>query len=309
MAGQRKKIDLGARAPGTKVVGSRTTGNRRRRPKSIGEAVRLADSRARSSANRPANRRSEKWVHASIAASAGYDDTPHMLLRLLRWVVGLLLVPLCGVTSWTFFSQFSSATLEHEFWRTTAFWYFATGGLLMAGWFWSGLAWKGFLYLYVLGHELTHILFIWLFRGQVSAWGVSTDGGFVTTNKSNIVIALAPYCVPLWAALAVLIYAVAGHFMMLPPVAMKSLLGALGFFWAFHLLWTLWMIPRDQPDLRENGTFLSLTIIYLTNLLILVALMCVASPQMGFSDYVVEWRTNAVAVWDGANDLLRVIAR
>jgi len=295
MASGRKQIRLGSKAGG----------NRRRRRPSFSEAVRLAEARARVRANRPANRRSQKWVHAAIAGTAPLDESPGILLRFGRWTLALLLLPLCGVTSWTFFTQFSSATLDHAFWRSSEFWYFATGGLLMGGWFVSGLLWNGFLYLYVLGHELTHILFIWLFRGRVSDWGVSVDGGYVTTDKSNIVIALAPYFVPLWAALVVGGFAVTGVFVELPPAAMKTLFGLLGFFWAFHLLWTLWMIPRDQPDLRENGTFLSLTIIYLANLLVLVALMCVAPQNLGFRGFAHEWLANARELREVAEGFLR----
>ena len=36
----------------------------------------------------------------------------------------------------------------------------------MAGWFWSGLLQSFFLYLYVLGHELTHAVFVWICRGK-----------------------------------------------------------------------------------------------------------------------------------------------
>lgn len=291
----------------SRFLGAKTRKNRRRRPQSVGEAVQLANARARRCANRPANRRAEKWIHASVGQTLQYDDAPGVLLTFLRWALGLSLVPLCGITSWTFFSQFSDATLEHGFWRTTAFWYFATGGLLMFGWFWSGIAWKAFLYLYVLGHELTHILFIWVFRGRVSEWGVSVDGGYVTTNKSNIVIALAPYCVPLWASVAVLIYAGLETMMVLPSAAMKGLLSLLGFLWTFHLLWTLWMIPRDQPDLRENGRFLSLAIIYLANLCVLVVLMCAAAPQMSLSSFAKAWIANGESAWEGTNALIRLI--
>ena len=269
----------------------------------------LADARARATVNRPSNRRAQKSVRAAIAGTIELDETPGMVLRMGRWLLGILLLPLCGVTSWTFFSQFSDVALRLEFWRTSAFWYFATGGLLMTGWFATGLLKNVFLYLYVLGHELTHIVFIWLFRGKVSDWGVSVDGGYVTTDKSNIVIALAPYFVPLWAALVVGIYAAVGYFVELPDAAMKSLFGLLGFFWAFHLLWTLWMIPRDQPDLRENGTFLSLTIIYLANLLILVALMCLASDDMSFRGFGRECLANARETGQGVEMMLRQALR
>ena len=299
MAAKKKQITLG----------SRTGTNRRRKRPSFSEVLKLADARARATVNRPSNRRAQKSVRAAIAGTIELEDEPGLALRMSRWLLGILLLPLCGVTSWTFFSQFSDVALRLEFWRTSAFWYFATGGLLMTGWFATGLLKNVFLYLYVLGHELTHIVFIWMFRGKVSDWGVSVDGGYVTTDKSNIVIALAPYFVPLWAALVVGIYAAVGYFVELPDAAMKSLFGLLGFFWAFHLLWTLWMIPRDQPDLRENGTFLSLTIIYLANLLILVALMCLASDDMSFRGFGREWLANARETGQGVEMMLRQALR
>lgn len=299
MATRRKKITLG----------SKTGGNRRRTRPSFSEAIRLAEARARVRANKPANRRRHKSVHASIAGTMDLDDTPSILLRMGRWMFALVLLPFCGITSWTFFSQFSAVALDHGFWRSSAFWYFATGGLLMVGWFASGLMWNVFLYLYVLGHELTHIVFIWLFRGRISDWGVSVDGGYVTTDKSNIVIALAPYFMPLWAALVVGIYAIVGCFVELSPVVMKSLYGLIGFFWAFHLLWTLWMIPRDQPDLRENGTFLSLMIIYIANLLVLVVLTCLASPAMDFRAFAAGWLANGLEVREALEVLLRRVIR
>jgi len=285
MAPPRKSITLG----------SRTGGNRRRRRPNFSEALRLAEARARVRANRPANRRGLKSVRAAIAGGVETSPGPFFGLRVLRWCLGLMLLPLCGVTSWTFATQFSDVAIAQQFWRSAQFWYFATGVLLMTGWFASGLLWNLFLYLYVLGHELTHILFIWVFQGRVSDWGVSVDGGYVTTDKSNIVIALAPYFVPLWAVLAVGLYALASAFVVMPESALRGFYGALGFLWAFHMLWTLWMIPRDQPDLRENGTFLSLTIIYLLNLAMLVALTCVASPQLSVGRFSAEWVGNGQA--------------
>lgn len=283
MAVQRKSIRLA----------SKSGGNRRRARPGFGESLQLARARTRLRINRPANRRGQKWVRAAIAGTYPDEESAPLLLRLSRWLLGLLLAPLGVVTSWTFFNLFSSATIDHQFWTSTPFWYFATGALLMVAWFATGLLWDLFLYFYVLGHELTHILFIRLFRGTVTDWGASIDGGFVTTDKSNILIALAPYFVPLWAALTVAIYALVGIFVDLSPAALKSLYGLLGFFWAFHLLWTLWMIPRDQPDLRDHGTFLSLVIIYLANLLLLVSLTCLASPEMSFRGFAVEWLHNA----------------
>ena len=295
---RKKQIRLGSTTAG---------GNRRRRRQTLSEALRRASARAHERTNRRLGQRDLKHVRAAIAGPAfGYEEAPAgVLTRIFRWLLGLLLLPLCWVSSWTFFSQFSDATLDHGFWKMPAFWYFATGVLLMTGWFFSGLLRSVFLYLYVLGHELTHILFIWVFRGRVSDWGVSLDGGYVTTDKSNIVIALSPYFVPLWAAAGVIVHALLGLAVELPPVSDKILFGWVGFFWAFHLLWTLWMIPRDQPDLKENGRFLSLVIIYLANLLLLAVLLCAVAQPFGFARFGGEWAANAARFYEGVVRLLR----
>ncbi len=285
MAGGQKNMNLG----------KRRGNNRRRHRPTFSEALRLADARARLrvTKNKPAGRRRFKHIQAAIAVPLPIDETPGILLRMMRWLLGLCLLPLCIVTTWTYFDQFHGVALHRAFWSTSAFWYFATGALLMTGWFVSGLFWNAFLYLYVLGHELTHILAIWLFRGKISDWGVSADGGYVTTDKSNIVISLAPYFVPLWAATLMVTYAITAQFLEPTPSVLKTIYALLGFFWTFHLLWTLWMIPRDQPDLKENGTFLSLSIIYLANLLLVVVLTCFASHQFTVRDFAHDWLAHA----------------
>ena len=60
----------------------------------------------------------------------------------------------------------------------------------------------------------------------------------------------------------------------------------LGGGWLFHLLWTIWMIPQDQPDLQENGTFFSLVFIVLAN--------CAGAGVSILSGY---WRWSFHAVW------------
>ena len=195
------------------------------------------------------------------------------------------------------------ATFDQGFWQTAEFWYFATGSLLMGGWFWSGYFESFFLYLYVLGHELTHVLFVVIFRGKVTDFHVSTAGGFITTNKTNLIIALSPYFVPFWAVVIATLYGTLKLCVNLWPFWDLVFYGLMGVTWTFHMVWTLWMIPRDQPDLKENGTFLSLVVIFLANLLVLVGLLCVAaqSPLQDLREFGSEWLRVAVtwadAVW------------
>ncbi len=283
-----------------KISVKRPSGNQRRERLSFSEVLRCANRRAHEQANRRSGRRELKSVRAAIAATAPDDGLPSVewSRRMTRWMVAVILLPLCWVTTWTFLSRFSRATMEQGFWQTAEFWYFAVGSLCMAGWFWSGLAGNLFLYLYVLGHELTHAVFVLLFRGKVTEFHVSKDGGYITTNKTNLVIALSPYFVPFWSVIVAIAYGALRLGADLRPAWDLAFYFCMGVTWTFHMAWTLWMIPRDQPDLKENGTFLSLVIIYLANLLVLVALLCVAdaAPLRNALEFGREWVRHA-ATW------------
>jgi hypothetical protein len=279
--------------------------NQRAGRPSFGEVLRTANRRAHERAdNRRSGRRELRSVRAALAAPAPADGVIALEWpkRLTRWLLALVMLPLCWVTTWTFLSRFSAATVERGFWQTPEFWYFALGVLSMAGWFWSGLLQSFFLYLYVLGHELTHAAFVLLFRGRVTDIHVSTGGGYITTNKTNLVIALSPYFVPFWSVLCAAAYAVLRLTADLKPGWDLAFYAAMGVTWAFHMAWTLWMIPRDQPDLRENGTFFSLVVIYLSNLMVLVVLFCMAadSPLQDARGFALEWLRHA-ATWGDAS--------
>lgn len=274
--------------------------NQRRTRISFAQALSSANRRAHEQANRRGGKRGEKFVWAAVAASEMDDgmESVEWVKRLLRWGLALVLLPLCGVTSWTFLLRFSQAAVYQDFWKTAEFWYFATGALVMVGWFWSGLLQPFFLYVYVLGHELTHAVFVVLYRGKVTDFHVSTEGGYITTNKTNLVIALSPYFVPFWAVVSAVLYAMVRYFAGLSQEWDRLLYAVMGVTWTFHMVWTLWMIPRDQPDLKENGTFLSLVVIYLANVLVLAGLLCMAadSPLENTREFAMEWLRHA-ATW------------
>jgi hypothetical protein len=284
----------------SKSTTSRSPLNARRSRTSLAEVLASANRRAHEKANRPAGKRQLKSVRAAIAATApdAGADAAGWTRRMMRWLLALALMPILWVTMWTFLSRFSHAAVHQGFWQTTEFWYFATGALLMAGWFCSGYLRTAFLYLYVLGHELTHAIFVIFFRGRVTDFHVSAEGGYITTNKSNMVIALSPYFVPFWSIIVVIFHLALRHLGGVSADWDRWLHAALGVTWTFHMIWTLWMIPRDQPDLKENGTFLSLVVISLANLLVLVALLCAAdaSPWRSVVDFSREWLRHA-ATW------------
>jgi hypothetical protein len=52
------------------------------------------------------------------------------------------------------------------------------------------------------------------------------------------------------------------------------------------------MIPKNQTDLSDQGTFFSLVVIYLMNLLLLSVMLILASPQITFAAFGADLLTN-----------------
>jgi hypothetical protein len=265
---------------------------RRAERPNLWQSIQGANKRAQQRANqRTWRRKGLTSVRAAIADT--YEDdyslpTGQLILRSL--LAFLLLVP-SAISTLALFT-ITEHTGDSHFWPNIAqsrpFLFFAVGCFLMIGWFYSRLLSSFFLYLYVLGHELTHVIFIYICGGKVSGFNVTLDGGYVMTNKSNVLIALSPYFVPFWSFIVLAISGILKLFWEI-PYHDYALYLAIGATWTFHLAYTMWMIPRDQPDLKENGTFFSLVIIYLANVLLLATMLCLVPGGLNFKSYAVHW--------------------
>jgi hypothetical protein len=154
---------------------------------------------------------------------------------------------------------------------------------------------------YVFGHELTHAIWVWLAGGRVSRFVVQRDGGFILTDKNNFWIALAPYFYPLYSLVLVVVYGAASAFydvgrsaetfIFMTPLQWLFLL--LGATWSFHLSFTCWMIPKGQSDLSYHGTFFSLVVIYLMNVLLLAGFLILAARDVTLASFGREWLMHA----------------
>ena len=223
-------------------------------------------------------------------------------VRSVKTIIAFFLLPLAYILTQTFFTSLSRETLDHAFWATPQFWFFSLGAVVWSLTF-VGLrrypaAFDIFLYAYVFGHELTHAVWVWMMGGRVSKFNVSTDGGYIHTDTHNFWIALAPYFYPIYSFVLLAAYAVTALFTDVQPYD-RWFFALLGVTWAFHASFTLWMIPKGQSDLTRHGTFFSLTVIYLMNLILLSAMLIIASPHVSFVGFARELFHNAerFSVW------------
>ena len=202
---------------------------------------------------------------------------------------------MCGVLTQTFFTAFARATVTQRLWSGEEFWFFSLGAVL---WLIAFFGLPRPILIYVFGHELTHALWVWLMGGRVSQFRVGPDGGHVVTTKANFWIALAPYFFPIYSILTIAIYGGLSLFLNVQPYG-RLLYAVIGATWAFHFTFTCWMIPKNQTDLTDQGTFFSLVVIYLMNLLLLSVMLILASPQITFESFGVDLLTNLgnFAMW------------
>jgi hypothetical protein len=240
--------------------------------------------------------------------------------RWLNAVFGVFLLPIALVVTQTFFAAFTRTTAERGWYATDEFWFFGLGTALWTLWFFGSIWSMGEprpLRAYVFGHELTHAIWVWMWGGRVSAFEVSREGGYILTDTHNFWIALAPYFYPLYSLVIIIGYGLTGLFydvasvtdtmLFMTPLQWMFLL--LGASWAFHLSFTIWMIPKGQTDLTYHGTFFSLVIIYLMNLLILAVFLIVASPKVSFVSFAKDLLMNvenwSEFLWTGMTQLAR----
>ena len=259
---------------------------------SLGTRLRGHQSTARANRN---SRRAR--CNRMIARAAVQEDLASLDLeeshrspraKALSYLGALFLTPFIALTAFTLVHPIQDAAFMQNLWRSTELVHFTVGVALMLAWFCSRLFSSHFLYLYVLGHEWTHAIFVWASLGRVKGIRVSTEGGFVISDRSNPLIALSPYFVPFWSVVIVFFTGMAGYALEI-PVPKHFLLILLGGSWCFHIAWTLWMLTQGQPDLLEYGRTFSLAVIMLANLVLMAGIAIVSSPDITLLGFSSAW--------------------
>ncbi|MEO0414053.1 MAG: hypothetical protein AAF226_03760 [Verrucomicrobiota bacterium] len=214
----------------------------------------------------------------------------------VKFIIGLLLLPLVWVTLETFFVLFQREAAAGALYRSPEFFWFGVGSA-----FWLLLFYvarnKVMMWLYVAGHELTHALFALLCRGKVSEIHISSSGGHIMTNKTNFLVSLSPYFFPFYSVIFIAVWALLEAFFFdFSDRDRFWLYGGIGLTWMFHISFTIWMTMRKQTDITMNGKVFSFSLIVLMNLLIMSALLIAASPHVTFGQYHGAWIRNLTSI-------------
>ena len=194
-----------------------------------------------------------------------------------RAFIGIILfVPLSAVMIMALVNELNdhAAMVDNlGFWLSTPVWYSLLGIMTFAVLAIMMILRTACVYMYVLGHELTHAVAILLCGGKISKIHVTADkGGYVLSNKSNLFISLAPYFVPFWMLVWMLVLWLINYFSPFDSYEGWFYAG-FGFWWSFHLYWTVWSIRQEQPDMLDNGLIFSLLLTFVLNVLSLTIIL------------------------------------
>ncbi len=148
------------------------------------------------------------------------------------------------------------------------------------------------LRVYVLAHELTHLVWTFLSGGRGRLERVGSDGGAMVTDRTNLMIVLSPYFYPLLTVLVVAIAPVvgwAGDFYVIGASWQARfdglLYGLVGFTLSHHYTFTLYVLPAGQGDFKYYGCVFSLAVIWVMNVVVLTVFLLMLPRAAPFETY------------------------
>lgn len=141
---------------------------------------------------------------------------------------------------------------------------------------------------YIFGHELTHALAGLLSGAQIKKFKVSGNKGSVTLTKDNVFITLAPYFIPIYPIIIILIYFTLAWFMDISKIYSWFLFFS-GTSLAFYYALTFYAIRVGQEDMRIYGKFFSFVFVCFINIIMVVFVLAWTFPDnIGVGNFFVK---------------------
>ena len=215
-----------------------------------------------------------------------------------KTIIAILLLPVCFGAGWALCQVVRSSDQADTVW---------VAALSGAGcWLVIYLLLPKPMWIYVLGHELTHALWTWLFGGKVKQFKVTADGGHVLVSKTNFLIALAPYFFPLYALVVVAIFML-GHWVWGWQGYLVWFHLLLGAAYAFHVTLTWHILKNHQSDIAGQGYMFSAVVIWLGNAAVLLAGIPWLTARVSVTTALAWWAGGTVAAVQWLGHWLRSV--
>lgn len=200
-----------------------------------------------------------------------------MATLVIKFIIGILAIPVSYAVTKAFYGNFIlikevADNLQYFTWGIVAY-------VVLHLLFYKPT------YLYVLGHEAVHAGVAWIFGGKIKSFKASKDGGSVATDKSNFIIELAPYFVPIYTVIITLIYFVISQSY---PISGSIFLFLIGFTLAFHIVATVEIMKIKQPDIVKSGYVFSIVMVYIVNIIVISLLFGLTFPGFSINQFFLD---------------------
>ena len=200
-----------------------------------------------------------------------------ILKLFIKFIIGVLALPMMyGVTK-AFYNNFM---LIQELAASLKFFIWGIVGYVILH-----LLFYKPTYLYVLGHEAVHAGMAWIFGAKVKSFKVSKKGGAVGATKSNTVIELGPYFVPIYAIIITLVYFVIASSYNINGSVFTFLIG---FALAFHMISTIEVMKIRQPDIVKSGYFFSIMMVYVLDMVVISLIFGMLFPSFSVKKFFID---------------------
>ncbi|MDD5136871.1 MAG: hypothetical protein PHN63_05955, partial [Candidatus Omnitrophica bacterium] len=130
-----------------------------------------------------------------------------------------------------------------------------------------------------------HAGMTWIFGGKIKSFKVSEEGGSVGADKSNTVIELSPYFVPIYAIIVSLVYFIIASSYSINGAIFIFLIG---FTLAFHMISTIEVMKIRQPDIVKSGYFFSIVIVYVFNVVVIAVIFSLMFQDFSLKKFFVD---------------------
>ena len=160
---------------------------------------------------------------------------------------------------------------------------------------------------YLWAHEFSHLIVAKLFFRRIHQFQISSrTGGRVVMDRTNVMIDLAPYTIPLYCVAAAVS---AQIFRDASPWVPDVYLVGISFLFTMHLMFSVEGFLHAQPDLMRSGMLFSIAVI-LFFLLLWIPILLAPGMGKGFGgafDAYRSWKTAGLAVCRSLLDLIRTV--
>lgn len=198
-------------------------------------------------------------------------------MRILRFIISILLIPVCVIVTMSFYNGIFSIKNVSE-----SGLYFILGALLYSI---IHLLLFRLDFLYVFGHESMHAVATFCSGGKASNMKVSKKEGSVKTTTPNFFVMLAPYLIPVYTVIIALIYFLLSFYIDVAKYT-RVFIFLIGFTLMFHLAYTAESMRGKQSDLIKTGYFSSISFIYIVNLVTVFLIISLLFEDASFIDFI-----------------------